>query len=294
MRYPHPSRAIMFDALFQNRVDQLARTYRESLQNSDLRNTHAQQQIIKNWASSKEFAGMQDDERVERFETLVGLQPLATDIMVHGDRLFDISNLVDQFQSTSLVGRQFENERLPFETIFVSFGQRRDLVVDADEGIFFEGAYVRQSVEYGEFLFDVALVCNDPKFVNEDENVGDMLKGLTRFYHIKIPLGKPLHDATNRLSHALDPSILGDRSAVIAGTRLVAHTILYLSQPRIDAVFGHDAAAPKKMAQKAMMRDYGARCELDWRGYPGVTHLGRKPKAAHELNAAPRVPFPGM
>lgn len=284
MRYPHPSRAIMFDALFQNRVDELARTYRNSLQNSDLRNTYSQQQIIKNWASSKEFAGMQDDERIERFETLVGLQPLATDIMVHGDRLFDISNLVDQFQSTSLVGLHFEKERLPFETIFVSFGKRRSLSVDANEGIFFEGAYVRQSVEYGEVLFDVVLVCNDPKFVNEDENIGDMLKGLTRYYHVKIPLGKPLEAATNTLSHGLDPSVLGDRFAVVAGTRLVAHTIMYLSRPKIDAVFGHDAAAPKKMAQKAMMRDYGARTELDWRGYPGITYLGRKPTWSVEVH----------
>ncbi|NKL94191.1 hypothetical protein [Rhizobium leguminosarum] len=294
MRYPHPSRSIMFDTLFENRVDELARTYRETLRNSDLRDTYSQQQTIRNWASSKEFAGMQDDERIERFETLVGLQPLATDIMVHGDRLFDISNLVDQFQSTSLVGLRFEKERLPFETIFVSFGKRRSLAVNAEEGIFFEGAYVRQSVQDGDVLFDVVLVCNDPKFANEDENIGDMLKGLTRFYHVKIPLGKPLEAATNTLSHALDPSVLGDRFAVVAGTRLVAHTIIYLSQPRIDAVFGHDAAAPKKMAQKAMMRDWGAQSELDWRGYPGVTFLGPKSRVAPALSAAPYLRVPGM
>ncbi|MCM2501952.1 hypothetical protein NDL68_29370, partial [Neorhizobium galegae] len=147
----------MFDTLFETRVHALANTHRETLRNSDLRSTYSQQQIIKNWASSKEFAGMRDDERVERFETLVGLKPLAEDIMLHGDRFFDISNLADQFKSSSLVGRQFESERLPFETIFVSFGKRRDLAVDADEGIFFEGAYVRQSVEYGELLFDVVL-----------------------------------------------------------------------------------------------------------------------------------------
>ncbi|WP_150128076.1 hypothetical protein [Rhizobium phaseoli] len=284
----------MFDTLFENRVHALARTYRETLQNSDLRNTYSQQQIIRNWASSKEFAGMRDDERIERFETLVGLQPLATDVLVHGDRLFDISHLVDQFQSDSLVGLQFDKERLPFETIFVSFGKRRSLTVDANEGIFFEGAYVRQSVECGEVIFDVVLVCNDPKFVNEDENIGDMLKGLTRFYQVKIPLGKPLEAATNTLSHALDPSVLGDRFAVVAGTRLVAHTIMYLSQPKIDAVFGHDAAAPKKMAQRAMMREYGAQPELDWRGYPSVTYLGRKPKVAAAWDTTPYRRLPGM
>ncbi|MBY5708090.1 hypothetical protein [Rhizobium leguminosarum] len=288
----------MFDTLFQNRLDELARTYRETLRNSDLRNTYSQQQIIRNWASSKEFAGIQDDERMERFETLVGLQPLATDIMVHGDRLFDISNLVDQFQSTSLVGLQFEKERLPFETIFVSFGKRRSLAVNAEEGIFFEGAYVRQSVEDGDVLFDVVLVCNDPKFANEDENIGEMLKGLTRFYHVKIPLGKPLEAATNTLSHALDPSVLGDRFAVVAATRLVAHAILYLSQAKFDAYFDYDPKAPKKMAQKAKLMDYGARSELDWRGYPGVTYLGRNvdidasliahpPEAEDALSSAP-------
>ncbi|MBO9133583.1 hypothetical protein J5289_06710 [Rhizobium sp. B230/85] len=284
MRYPHPSRAIMFDTLFENRMHELARTYRASIENSDLCNTYNQQKIIQNWASSKEFAGMQPDERTERFETLVGLKSLAEDVMLHGGRLFDISNLADQFKSNSLVGRQFEKERLPFETIFVSFGKRRELAVDADEDIFFEGAYVRQTVEYGELLFDVALVCNDPKFVNEDQNIGDMLKGLTRFYHQKIPLGKPLEAATNSVSYALDPSVLGDRSAAVAGTRLVAHTILYLSQPKIEAVFGHDAAAPKKMAQRAAMGEYGVQPELDWRGYPSVTYLGHKPVRAVEVH----------
>ncbi|TBY61819.1 hypothetical protein E0H46_28605 [Rhizobium leguminosarum bv. viciae] len=289
MRYPHPSRSIMFDALFENRVDELARTYRETLLNSDLRNTHSQQQIIRNWASSKEFAGMQDDERIERFETLVGLQPLATEIMVHGDRLFDISNLVDQFQSTSLVGLQFEKERLPFETIFVSFGKRRNLAVNAEEGIFFEGAYVRQSIEDGDVLFDVILVCNDPKFVDEDENIGDMLKGLTRFYHVKIPGGRPLEVATNTVSHGCDPSVLGDRYAVVAGMRLAANAILYLSQPKIDAYVDYDARAPKKMAQKAKFMDYGARSELDWRGYPSITYLGRKPARSVEMHERPAL-----
>jgi hypothetical protein len=268
----------MFDTLFENRVHELAQTYRASLNNSELRNTHNQQKIIQNWASSKEFAGMRDDERVERFETLAGLKPLAEDIMVHGDRLFDISNLADQFKSASLAGREFHGERLPFETIFISFGNRRDLAVDADEGVFFEGAYVHQSVEYGELIFNVVLVCNDPKFTDEDENTGDMLKGLTRFYHQKIPLGKPLEAATNTVSYGLDPSVLGDRSAAVAGTRLVAHTILYLSQPKIDAVLGHDAAAPRKMAQRAKTGEYGVQPELDWRGYPSVTYLGGKPK----------------
>ncbi|MGO6875433.1 hypothetical protein ACCS85_26870 [Rhizobium ruizarguesonis] len=279
----------MFDTLFQNRLDELARTYRETLRNSDLRNTHSQQQIIRNWASSKEFAGIQDEERIERFETLVGLQPLATEIMVHGDRLFDISNLVDQFQSTSLVGLQFEKERLPFETIFVSFGKRRSLAVNAEEGIFFEGAYVRQSVEDGDVLFDVVLVCNDPKFANEDENIGDMLKGLTRFYHVKIPLGKPLEVATNTVSHGCDPSVLGDRYSVVAGMRLAANAILYLSQPKIDAYLDYDPKAPKKMAQKAKFMDYGARSELDWRGYPSITYLGRKPARSVEMLERPTL-----
>ncbi|MCM2501965.1 hypothetical protein, partial [Neorhizobium galegae] len=129
-----------------------------------------------------------------------------------------------------------------------------------------------------------ALVCNDPKFTDEDENVGDMLKGLTRFYHQKIPLGKPLEVATNTVSYGLDPSVLGDRTAVVAGTRLVAHTILYLSKPKIDAVPGHDVTAPKKMAQRASMGEYGVQPELDWRGYPSITYLGRKPVRAVEVH----------
>ncbi|OCJ11216.1 hypothetical protein A6U86_22315 [Rhizobium sp. AC27/96] len=294
MRHPHPSRTIMFDTLFENRVHALANNHRETLLNSDLRNTDKQQEIIKNWASSKEFAGMRDDERLERFETLVGLQPLATDVMVHGDRLFDISNLVKQFQSASLAGLTFQNERLPYETIFISFGEQKNLTVDSAEGIFFEGAYVHEVSEHGEVVFDVILVCNDPKFVDEDENAGDLLKGLTRFYHIKIPLGKPLLEATNTFSYGLDPSVLGDRSAATAGTRLVAHTILYLSQPNIEATLGHDANAPKKMAQRSMLGEYGVQLDLDWRGYPSITYLGRQPKSTFELNVAPRLPVYGM
>lgn len=284
MRYPHPSRSIMFDTLFENRLFELAKTYKTTLDNSDLRKTDKQQKIIRDWATSKEFSGMQDDERLERFQTLVALQPLATDVMVHGDRFFDISHLVNEFQSSSLAGIQFENERLPHETIFVSFGKQRRLAVDVDESVYFEGAYVHQTVEYGEVIFNVILVCNDPGFVHEAQSVGDMLKGLTRFYHQKIPLGSPLELSTNTVSYGLDPSVLGDRSAAIAGTRLVAHTILYLSQPKIEAVLGHDAAAPKKMAQRATMGEYGVQPELDWRGYPSVTYLGRKPTQAVEVH----------
>lgn len=93
MRYPHPCRATMFEAVFRRRLDALGMTISGSLATSELRNTFRQETIMRHWAVSKEFSDMSPEERDERLLTIAHLEPIAAHVLASDDCIFDVSRI---------------------------------------------------------------------------------------------------------------------------------------------------------------------------------------------------------
>ncbi|CAN7447479.1 hypothetical protein LJR098_004206 [Rhizobium sp. LjRoot98] len=255
-----------------------------------MKQTHRQEQIIKNWALSKEFGAMPHEERKERFDTIAKFETLAVDIMCSGSsRILDVSAAAAKFPIGDMVGETLGAIELPYDTFFVDFGHQESLLIDRETNLFFEGAYVKQTRNDGISNFDIILSCNDPDYASSDDHpIGLTLTRMSRFYHIFIPGDRPLDRAVYGVSTDLDPFVLGDRFAVVAGTRLASKAILYLSDPCVDAEISYPADAPSDLVKRARMFDADAASELNWRGYPETVFVGRNVKFIPTLKAHSR------
>ncbi|WP_141690415.1 MULTISPECIES: hypothetical protein [unclassified Ensifer] len=222
---------------------------------------------------------MTEDERTERLQTLTLLRPLAEDVMLTPGRIVDASALIKQLPPSGWEGIRLQELSVPFDEVFICFGKHKSLTIDVAEGLYFEGAYVKKSNRYGRWSFDVILVGNDPDFATvDDRSLGETLRSLTRYYHLLIPGDRPLLSAVRGVSPGCDGSVLGDRSAVVAGVTMAARVVTHLAGQHVDAEMGYPAGAPKGMVEKARL-DPWVQQDLNWRGYPRMVFLGRNTEA---------------
>ena len=234
------------------------------------------------------MAAMNEIEQADRFETLALIKPLAEDILLTPGRIVDASALIkglpdDEWQTACL-----RDVRVQFEEAYFCFGKQKSLIIDPVEGLYFEGAYVKKTNRYGKWTYDIILVANDPGFDNADERpLGETLRGLTRHFHLLIPGDRPLISAVLGMSQSCDGSILGDRSAAIAGVTMAAKIVMYLGGPSVDAEMGYATGAPKGMIEKARF-DPWVQQDLNWKGYPRMVFLGRNTNRVQAPNPRPQ------
>lgn len=283
MRYPHPCRATMFEAVFRRRLDALGMTISGSLAASELRNTFRQETIMRHWAVSKEFSGMPPDERDERLMTIPHLESIAAHVLASGDCIFDVSRIGADLMESDLPTIEARDLKLPRVHTFFLFGGEPCLQVDAQSGLSIEGAYVSRSTE-GDGGIDIILVGNDPTFIgNDDQTTGDLLRGVSRYAYFTVPGHKPVASGPFQLANDHDGSLFADRNVITCAVTLALQAVQYLNHPLADVAIDYDLTAPKELVTKAKARDFDAQLELDWQGYPSLMILGAD-RGAHKIS----------
>lgn len=274
MRYPHPCRATIFEAVFRRRLDALGMTISGFLAASELRNTFRQETIMRHWAVSKEFSGMSPHERDERLMTIAHLEPIAAHMLASGDCIFDFSRIGADLLELELPTIEAQALKLPRAHAFFLFGQQPCLQVDAQSGLFIEGAYVSRSAD-GDGGIDIILVGNDPTFVgNDDQATGDFLCGISRYAYFTVPGHMPVTSGPFQFANDHDGSLFADRNVITCAVTLALQAVQYLHHPLADVAIGYDQMAPKGLVAKAKARDFDAQLELDWQGYPSMMIVG--------------------
>ena len=218
MRYPHPCRAPMFEAVFRRRLDALGMTISGSLAVSELRNTFRQEKIMRHWAVSKEFSGMSPDERDERLMTITHLESIATNVLASGDCVFDVSRIGADLMELELPTIEAQALKLPRAQAFFLFGQQPCLEVDAQSGLFIEGAYVSRSAD-GDGGIDIILVGND------DLTTGDFRRGISRYAYFTVPGRMPVASGPFQFANNQDGSLFANRNIITAAVTLALPTV---------------------------------------------------------------------
>ncbi len=225
MRYPHPCRATMFEAVFRRRLNVLGTTISGSLAASDLWNTFRQETIMRHWAVSKEFEGMSASEREERLMIIAHLEPIAAHVLASGDCLFDVSRIVADLMELELPTIEAQALKLPRAHAFFLFGQQPCLQVDAQSGLFIEGAYVSRSTE-GDGGIDIILVGNDPTFSgNDNQPTGEFLHGVSRYVYLTVPGHKPVASGPFQFANDHDGSLFADRNVITCAVTLALQAV---------------------------------------------------------------------
>lgn len=277
MRYPHPCRATMFEAVFRRRLDTLGMTISGSLAASELRKTFRQESIMRHWAVSIEFIGMSPDERDERLMTIAHLEGIASHVLASGNCIFDVSRISAGLLEEELPTLEARHLKLPRIHSFFLFGREPCLQVDAKSGLFIEGAYVSRSTE-GDGGIDIILVGNDPTFAgNDNQPTGEFLRGVSRYAYFTVPGHKPVASGPFQFANDHDGSLFADRNVITCAVTLALQAVQYLLHPLADVAIGYDQIAPKGLVAKAKARDFDAQLELDWQGYPTMFILGNGP-----------------
>lgn len=272
MRYPHPCRATMFEAIFRGRIDALGMTISGSMATSDLRNTFRQETIMRQWAVSREFGGMSADEREERLMTIAHLEPIASHVLASGNCIFDVSRIGADLMELDLPTMEARDFKLPRTHSFILFGQQPCLQVDSQSGLFIEGAYVSRSRDGG---IDIILVGNDPTFArNDEQTTGNFLRGVSRYAYFTVPGHIPVASGPFQIANDHDGSLFTDRNVIATAVTLALQAVQYLRHPLADVSVGYDPRAPKKLTHKARNMDFDSQLELDWEGYPSMMILG--------------------
>ena len=288
MRYPHPCRATMFEAVFRRRLDTLGMTISGSLAASELRNTFRQETIMRHWAVSKEFSGMSPDERDERLMTIAHLEGIASHVLASGDCIFDVSRVGSGLLEEELPTLEARDLKLPRTHSFFLFGRETGLQVDAQSGLFIEGAYLSRSAD-GDGGIDIILVGNDPTFAgNDEQTTGDLLRGVSRYAYFTVPGHKPVASGPFQLSNDHEGSLFADRNVITCAVTLALQAVQYLHHPLADVAIGYDQTAPKGLVTKAKARDFDSQLQLDWQGYPSMMILGSE--RAFQRSNHPEVP----
>lgn len=288
MRYPHPCRATMFEAVFRRRLDALGMTVSGSLAASELRNTFRQETIMRHWAVSKEFTGISQEEREERLMTIAHLEPIAANVLASGDCIFDVSRIGSGLLEEELPTLEARHLKLPRTHSFFLFGREPCLQVDARSGLFIEGAYVSRSAD-GDGGIDIILVGNDPTFAgNDNQPTGEFIRGVSRFAYFTVPGHKPVASGPFQFANDHDGSLFADRNVITCAVTLALQAVQYLHHPLADVAIGYDLTAPKGLVAKAKVRDFDSELELDRQGYPSMMILGNGP--AFRRSNHPEVP----
>lgn len=229
---------------------------------------------MRHWAVSKEFSGMLPDERDERLMTIAHLESIAAHVLAPGDCIFDVSRIGSCLLEEELPTFEARHLKLPRTHSFFLFGREPCLQVDAQSGLFIEGAYVSKSDE-GDGGIEVILVGNDPTFAgNDEQTTGEFLRGVSRYAYFVVPGHKPVASGPFQFANDHDGSLFADRNVITCALTLALQAVQYLDHPLADMAIGYDQTAPKGLVTKAKARDFDSQLELDWKGYPSMMILG--------------------
>ncbi|MCQ1856038.1 hypothetical protein [Neorhizobium galegae] len=283
---PHPARTQFIPAAGLERSTQAKAAIEKNIAVTDPR-LNRQREVIAKWMAASEQSGATEDQVADMKARAKILEKIAEPVL-HSDEcsIFDVSALIPKLAKNDVSAFSLRNLVLPGDkTIYIHLGRQAALVVDQNEDLYFEGAYITQvDNEIGDnevSTFRIALVFSDPEFgvLAFDRPIGQTLKRNTDFVRFEIK-----HTNSVQKSFAsMAQNGLTEESQILTAPLnvyrmaydLVVRSMIYLGLEGRDLELGFFTGAPDKQVRKALKGDENARRYLFENGFPAVQFVGR-------------------
>ncbi len=184
---------MFISAVVHERTTQTNATVEKSIQLSNPKLSR-QRGTIARWMQAAKMSGTTNEQIADRQGRIRVFEMIAEPVL-HTDEcsMFDVSALIPKLPKNDISVFSLRNLVLPGnETIYIHFGRQKALIVDHDEDLYFEGAYITQvDDEIGDDevnTFRIALVFSDPEFgaLAFDRPIGQTLKRNSDFVRFEI------------------------------------------------------------------------------------------------------------
>lgn len=283
---PHPARTIFISAAGCERSAQINAVVEKNIQLTDPK-LACQRVAMARWWEIAEQSGA-TDEQIADMQGRTRVFEMIAEPVLHSEEcsIFDVSPLLPKLPKNDISAFSLRNLVLPGdETIYIHLGRKEALIVDHDQDLYFEGAYVTQvDDEIGEdevSTFRIALVFSDPEFgaLAFDRPIGKTLKRNTDFVRFEIKHTNSVQQsfasmAQNGLSE--ESQILTAPLKVYrAAYDLLVRSMIYLGQEGRDLELGYFDGAPERQLRNALNGDENADQYLLENGFPAVQFVGR-------------------
>ncbi|KAA3516986.1 hypothetical protein G6L63_23095 [Agrobacterium vitis] len=283
---PHPVRILFISAAGYERSAQTKAAIEKNIQLSDPKLAR-QRSVMARWVQTAEVSGA-TDEQIADMKGRINVFEMIAEPVLYGDEcsIFDVSALLPKLAKNDISAFSLRNLVLPGdETIYIHFGREEALIVNHDQDLYFEGAYVTQvydEIDDDEVsTFRIALVLSDPEFgaLAFDRPIGQTLKRNSDFVRFEV---KPTNSVRQGFA-SLAQNGLAEESQVLtaplkvyrAAYDLLVRSMIYLGQEGRDLELGYFDGAPERQLRKALNGDDDAASYLLENGFPAVQFVGR-------------------
>jgi hypothetical protein len=239
---------------------------------------------IKTWAKRVEMSGLTDDQLMMYEMRNRALRPLAENVLMGEQEplIYDVSDLLDKLPDHDIGQYTLGQLTLPADNIYIDFGSEARFKIDAESGLFFEGAYVSQTEvpENDEGYFSVRLVCGDVDLEEAWERpLGQTLERTSNTIRAEF-------DGTKTLAHAFstdftfqhfnaDAAVRSNPAAIALALDAVVRSMIYLGTYGLDLEVGCHDGADEDDLEEFLDGDDAAADSLTSAGFPLVNFVGR-------------------
>lgn len=283
---PHPALTLFISATGCERSAQSKAAIERNIAISDPRLDRHRGAVAK-WVDAFEQSGADRDQVADMKARAKIFEKLAKPVL-RGDEcsIFDVSALTPKLPKNDVSGFTLRNLVLPGdETIYIHLGRQAALVVDQNQDLYFEGAYVTQvDDEIGDnevSTFRIMLVFSDPEFgeLAFDRPIGHTLKRNTDFVRFEI---KPTNSVQQGFASMAQNGLTEESQILTAPLKvyrmaydLVVRSMIYLVLEERDLGLGFFTGAPDEQVRKALKGDENAERYLFENGFPAVHFVGQ-------------------
>lgn len=283
---PHPVRTMFISAAGYERSAQTNAAIEKNIQLSDPK-LACQRDALARWVQTAEQSGA-TDEQIADMQGRIRVFEMIAEPVLHSDEcsIFDVSALLPKLPKNDISAFSLRDLVLPGdETIYIHLGRQEALIVDHEQDLYFEGAYVTQvDEEIGEdevSTFRIALVLSDPEFgaLAFDRPMGQTLKRNSDFVRFDIKHTNSVQQGFASLAQ----NGLAEESQVLtaplkfyrAAYDLLVRSMIYLGQEERDLELGYFDGAPERQLRNALNGNENAEQYLLENGFPAVQFVGR-------------------
>ncbi|WP_312360162.1 hypothetical protein [Agrobacterium sp.] len=293
---PHPVRFLDLPGILENRSEKIGYQAAASHRGLSGGRSRKENDVAITWADNRDLENMSAEQqqsyllRVEKLKELVGSVFMSGDV----PNVYDVSNLVGKLPDQDISGWNLSDLVIPGGDGFsyFDFGHQEALVINKDENLYFEGAYIEMTESDDErSRFDFYLVLNDPEFDRDgfDRTTAATLAHMANYVHMRIWEDNTIEGAYQFFSYfnssaTANDELRGDWKAAKAAINTVIKAATYIASEFVgDIEFGYSKDAPRPLVVAASGGNHGAIEKLTKQGFPMIKHIGRNIGTIAEL-----------
>ncbi|CAN7297296.1 hypothetical protein [Neorhizobium sp. LjRoot104] len=285
---PHPVRFLDLPGILENRPEKIGYEAAVSHRGLSGRRSRKENDVALTWADNRDLENMSAEQqqfymlRVEKLKELVG------SVLVSGDvpNVYDVSALVGKLPDQDISGWNLSDLVISGGGGFSYFhlGHQEALVIDKDQNLYFEGAYVEMTESEDErSRFDFYLVLNDPEFYKDglERTTAATLARMANYVHMRIWEENTIEGAYQffpywNSSVNVSEELRDDWKPARAAINTLIKAATYIASEFIgDIEFRYSKDAPRPLVVAASEGNLDAIEKLTKQGFPMIKHVGR-------------------